>query len=882
MKCFFSYLIFLLIVSGIFPCQAQPAQLNGKVLKAGTSKPLANVVVKMYSLRDSVFVAGGYTDNHGNYQLENILPGNYYLKFSYVGCQDEIVTLETFTAGDSREIIAKMKEDLLTTGRIVTTASRIEEKLLKAPASVTVIDFKKVEPRNTLTPVDYVTGISGIDMVEKGMMQQDYVARGLNDVFTGKMRTFTDNRIAGLPSLRANVSYLMPQITEDIDRIEVVLGPGSALYGPNVTNGILHIITKSPFASRGTNVSITAGENNLFQATFRNAGVIGEQFGYKISGQYLKADDWPYPFETPDERIERFNGELRFDYLLGKSGSVNLTAGISQAIRNIELTDNGPVQARNFRYLYLQSRISVGDFFVQAYINQNDAGNTFLVENMDTLVDKSKKIVAEIQHSSKIGVIQRFTYGADMFLTRPESEGTIFGRYENKTDIDEFGGYLQSETQLIPAVLDLILAARVDWHSALKDPVISPRAGLVFSPKPDQTLRLTYNRAYSTPVSSDLFLDLLVTDDIFGFEDAGLAEYAYGLRGVGVPETGFSFERDPNFGLSFYSTFAPGQSIPVMAGSILWDPVVQIIIAGADPVQQPLLAQLFAGIPAPDPEQVSSDMRQPDLETGVFNLITDAQVKDIPILFPTINQTFELGYKGILCEQIQFGIDIYYSQIKDFITTQQLFTPSTFLNQEDINEYILLYIVAAGMSQEEAEVLAAMISEEMATIPLGTVTPKEAWDRTELLLAPTNAGDIEYWGIDFSAQYVFNHNISFFGNYSYLSENYFEDLAGFGDLSLNAPQHKGSLGLRFSEPYIGLSGELRYRHVAGYRVKSAIYKGLIKSYNLVDVSVTYPFTFAEGLRLTLSAKNVLNYKHQEFIQAAELGRLITIRLAYGF
>ena len=883
MKCFASRLIFFLILSGILPCQAQTADLTGKVFRAGSSKSLSNVVVQLYSVQDSVFVAGVYTDIHGNFQLENILPGSYYLKLSYVGYRERLESLEALADGERKEVIVQLEEELLTAGTIVTTASRIEEKLLKAPASVTIINLKTEEPRNTLTPIDHIIGVTGIDLVQKGMMQKDYVARGLNDVFTGKMRTFTDNRIAGLPSLRANVAYLMPQITEDIDRIEVVLGPGSALYGPNVTNGILHIITKSPFASRGTNVSITAGENNLFQATFRNAGVIGEQLGYKISGQYLKADDWPYPFETPDERIERFNGELRLDYLFGKSGSVNLTAGISQAIRNIELTDNGPVQARNFRYSYLQGRLSVGDFFIQAYINENDAGNTFLIEDRDTLIDNSKKIVAEIQHSSRLGKIQRFTYGADMFLTRPESEGTIFGRYEDKTDIDEFGGYLQSETQLIPTVLDLILAARVDWHSALKDPVISPRAGLVFSPQPDQTVRLTYNRAYSTPVSSDLFLDLLVTDDIFGFGDVGLGEYAYGLRGVGVPETGFNFERDPDFGLSFYSTVLPGQSIPVMAGSILWgDWVVPIIIGGADPAQQPLLEQLFASIPAPNPEQVGSDMRQPDLETGTLNLITDAQVKDIPALIPTINQTFELGYKGVVGEHIQVGIDAYYSQIKDFITTQQLFTPNTFLNQEDIHEYILPYIIAAGLSPEEAEALAAILSKEMSEIPLGTVTPKEAWDRTELLLAPTNAGDIEYWGIDFSVKYVVNRNISLFGNYSYLSENYFEDLEGFGDLSLNAPQHKGSLGLRFSELHTGLSGELRYRYVDDYRVKSAIYHGNIDSYNLVDVSITYPFTFAEGLCLTISAKNILNYKHQEFIQAAELGRLVTARLAYGF
>jgi iron complex outermembrane receptor protein len=883
MKYSFPCLIVFIIIAGSLPCQSQNTILVGNVIKYGSSQSLSNVIVQLFEAKDSVFVAGVYTDINGDFQMDNISSGNYYLELSCVGYRDRLESLELLVAGERRELILTMEEELLTAGTIVTTASRIDEKLLKAPASLTIVNLKTEEPRNTLTPVDYVIGVSGIDMVEKGMMQKDYVARGLNDVFTGKMRTFTDNRIAGLPALRANVAYLMPQITEDIDRIEVVLGPGSALYGPNVTNGILHIITKSPFASRGTNVSITAGENNLLQATFRNAGVLGKQLGYKISGQYLKAEDWPYPFKTPDEKIERFNSEFRLDYLFGKSGSINLTAGISQAIKNIELTDNGPVQARNFRYSYLQGRLAIGDFFIQAYINENDAGNTFLIEEMDTLVDNSKKIVAEIQYRSRISTIQRFTYGVDMFLTRPESEGTIFGRNESKTDINEFGGYLQSETQLIPALLDLILAARIDWHSALTDPVFSPRAGIVFSPQSGQTIRLTYNRAYSTPVSSDLFLDLLVTDDIYGFEDFDLGEYAYGLRGIGVPETGLNFERDPNLGLSFYSTVLPNQSIPVIAGSTLWmDWVVPVIISGADPSQQPILDQLFASIPAPTPEQVGTDMRQPDLETGTLNLIKDEQVKDIPALLPTINQTLELGYKGVLADHIQFGIDVYYSQIKDFITTQHLFTPNTFLNEEDIYNYILPYIINAGLSPEEATALADLLSGEMANIPLGTVTPKEAWDPTELLLAPTNAGDIEYWGIDFALNYVINRNISLFGNYSYLSENYFEDLAGFGDLSLNAPQHKGSLGLRFSTLTIGLSGELRYRYVDGYRVKSAIYLGYVKPYNLIDLAITYPFSFAEGLSLTVSAKNILNYKHQEFVHAAEIGRLVTARLAYSF
>ena len=67
MKCFVSGLIFFLILSGVLPCQAQTADLTGKVFRAGTSQSVANVVVQLYSVQDSAFVTGVYTDIHGNF-----------------------------------------------------------------------------------------------------------------------------------------------------------------------------------------------------------------------------------------------------------------------------------------------------------------------------------------------------------------------------------------------------------------------------------------------------------------------------------------------------------------------------------------------------------------------------------------------------------------------------------------------------------------------------------------------------------------------------------------------------------------------------------------------------------------------------------------------
>ena len=184
MKCFVPCLVFFLIHSGLLPCQAQTADLTGKVFRVGTSQSVANVVVQLYSVQDSVFVTGVYTDIHGSFQLENISPGSYYLKLSYVGYRDRLESLEALTAGERREVIVQLEEELLTAGTIVTTASRIDEKLLKAPASVTIINLKSEEPHNTLTPIDHIIGVTGIDLVQKGIMQQDYVARGFNEVFT--------------------------------------------------------------------------------------------------------------------------------------------------------------------------------------------------------------------------------------------------------------------------------------------------------------------------------------------------------------------------------------------------------------------------------------------------------------------------------------------------------------------------------------------------------------------------------------------------------------------------------------------------------------------------------------------------------------------------
>ncbi len=111
----------------------------------------------------------------------------------------------------------------------------------------------EIQERPVQTPVEHLRAAPGVDIISEGIQATNVVVRGFNNIFSGALHALTDHRLAGVPSLRVNLLHFIPSNNEDIDRMEVVLGPGSALYGPNTANGVLHILTKSPLdsASRG-------------------------------------------------------------------------------------------------------------------------------------------------------------------------------------------------------------------------------------------------------------------------------------------------------------------------------------------------------------------------------------------------------------------------------------------------------------------------------------------------------------------------------------------------------------------------------------------------------------------------------------------------------
>ena len=1014
-----SVLLFALVaVLSVAAVSVQAATLNVTVTDAQTSAKLNGVSINVMSQAGAS--AEGVSDASGMLEIADLSADVYTITASAPGYADKMMANVELVADGTTSVEIALSSEIIELDQVSVTASRRREKVLEAPASIAVVSASQIRDRVAPSVTEHLKSVGGVDVVNTGLGSSHVVVRGFNNVFSGSLLSLVDNRIARVPSLRVNAYSLIPTASEDIEQIEVVSGPGAALYGPNSANGVMHILTRSPFTSQGTTISIGGGERSMLMGSLRHAGVINETLGYKLSASGFRGNDWEEGRSAEDLAGEpefdtyRAGGEFRLDYRPNDDLTTILASGFTQ-FTGIELTGLGAGQAKNWTYGYLQGRFIYKDLFAQAFWNRSDAADTFLLRTGDDIIDNSDLYVGQIQHGYSLGERQRFTYGVDLLLTRPDTEGSINGRNEDEDNINEVGAYLQSETKIL-SQLKFIAAARLDNHNHLSGLVFSPRAALAFQPNDEHNLRVTYNRAFSTPGTSSLFLDRLAVRDAFGLGTVFQPILGFSpntdiwAQGVGG-ETGFTFRRDADGRPLFRSPFSPIAELPADTHIPLDDPVFTnvmwsvgrgAVMSGVQPVfeaavkqtlQQTFspqaLPQVIAGlspetlqgvatqvlatlspqvlqalppefapllqpgaIAALPPEQLQQIVplvlqalppqvvqglaaslaasTEEEILTGFANLIpeqvdgvkmvlrtlnpetaefTDVEdVNDVDPLKPTITQTYEFGYKGILMNKLAFSADVYHTRIKDFVGPLVVETPNVFLDAASLGAFLTQHLTTTLSDPQNATLNQALLAfdapaqggngngsavDELtklfvagtenngpAFIPFGTVTPEQASDPTAVMLTYRNYGDISLNGLDCSLTYYLNPSWSLGGNYSFVSKDLFE--TDLRNIALNAPKNKFGANVQYLNTNLGLAAGVRMNFVAGFPVDSGVYIGEVESYSTIDVNAGYDIPFGPRPRLSLTVQNLLGTEYQPFIGAPDIGRLSLVRLTQTF
>jgi len=267
--------------------------ISGIVSDSSNNTPLvgANIMLRGTSL-------GAATNTDGRYTIDQIPIGEYIISASYMGFKSYEKKIK-IQNNDNFVFNIMMIPEAIKMETYVVTASRRRERVEDAPAAISVISKAEIRRESNTNLGDYLKGTKGIDFTQSGIDSYNMTARGFNSSFSSRLLTLTDGRMANVPSLRLTAYNVIPVSFEDVEQIEVVLGPSSALYGPNAHSGVLNIVTSSPLRNTGTSINIQGGmlsQNNtdlLKKLTFRTAHKFGN-IGLKVSGVALSGQDWTH------------------------------------------------------------------------------------------------------------------------------------------------------------------------------------------------------------------------------------------------------------------------------------------------------------------------------------------------------------------------------------------------------------------------------------------------------------------------------------------------------------------------------------------------------------------------------------------------------------
>jgi len=756
--------------------EAQKGRIVGAVTDS-TKRPIAGAQVIV-----SPSGRSGETNADGKVMLQGMPAGSYELRVYRMGYKATTVRV-LVTAGQDATVTIAMTPAAATLAGVVVSASRRLEKVTDAPATITRLDAQQIAGTigNSFAPA--LKDVKGLDFIQTGVMSTAVNARGFNSSFNNRMLMMEDGRIATLAESGLPVGALTTIPKIDLAGVEVLVGPGSALYGPDASSGVITLQTKDPREFPGTTLEIDGGSRDYMDAQARWAGATGK-WGYKVTGEYQAANDYSnqlvYPtVATPTgpsgplaERgadwrtdVTRATGTLA--YYLNSGGRIQAVAGISK-LNGVGQTNVGRNQLSNYGYRDYQLQYVSPNWFAQAYLTNSVPGSTFQLNGFTqnsarypTLsADSVKKLsafpgdgrlyAAEIQNNFTLGTLLPYgvsaldnlhvTYGVQARRDRVSSyRHWLSDRQTGKAILDDQTGvYAQLESP-ITSMLKVVAAGRYDKPNKY-DAQFSPKAAVLFTPVEDQTFRVSFNRAFKSPT---------------------------------VLQTDFFY---PDF-QPFIGVFGNTRGFVVKNGT----GANATVLATYDPIR------------------------------------------------PELNDTWELGYKGILRNRLYVDITGYRTHFTDFMSPLVVIA----------NPY-------AGATATYAfdKETGALITNEAGVnqIPLTYFNVGQAWMR----------------GIDAGLKFFLTESVSASTNASFIS---LDSIARKSTdpaeaTAFNSPSSRITAGMDFARVagLRNLTSGFTARYVSKYSFRSGINYGMVPAFGTFDLNASY--RVRSDARILLQASNL--------------------------
>ena len=565
--------------------QAGTGSVSGSVTDA-TRMAVAGARVSLSGTRLSAV-----TGLEGRYVITGVPAGTYELRVTRIGRQPQLVAGVVVRAGGDTRSDVLLTSSPTSLGEVVVSASRRVEKVTDAPATITSISTEQLDNSVGNTIASAFKEVKGLDFIQTGMTSVAVNARGFNSSFNSRVLFVEDGRISVIPESGLPTGSLTPISKVDLAGVEVLVGPGSALYGPDAANGVVSTRTKDPRQYPGLTIELAGGSREYKDIQGRYAGVKGN-IGYKVTGEYQDANDWENNLSynvggsivapgtagsvTEDKlkipidwksKVMRGTGALV--YYMGDS-RLSFDAGMSKT-NGVAQTSVGRNQLNDWKYNYLQARYTTPHWYFNAYREQSTSGKSFALnrfagqqltaanaslspDSLRLLADwpsDGRLLAAEVQGNYIVAPLLNtaVVFGAQYRDDVVSSDRQWLTDRIKKADIsnDQKGLYAQTTTP-VTSMVDVILAGRLDYPSTYEKQ-FSPKVGVVLKPMPDQAFRVTYNQAYKSPtiLQTNFFIpDWTSVVSIYGNTDGFTVKNAAGAVTATykplVPETNKTVE----------------------------------------------------------------------------------------------------------------------------------------------------------------------------------------------------------------------------------------------------------------------------------------------------------------------------------------------------
>ncbi len=292
-RAFSLLLVVFLTLSGI----AQEIIVSGKIVSLENQTPLAGATVSVATVENpEQIMASSVTDLKGNYSLQLKTEGLYRFEIRYVGYENFVQEIDLT---ETLQLNFELKEQLMDIGEVVVTSLRQEFRVKEVPVPVSVVRGNIVEKQSAFSISDMVQDEPGITLARDGIWSTSVNIRGLSEQ---RIVTLVDgNRIETATDLTAGLAMFAPS---EIDRIEVIKGAASSIYGTGAMGGVVNIITRQPGFSDELvfHGRIGGGFHSVNELFTRNMSfqVSAPEWYARLSGSLRDANDT----DTPEGTLE--------------------------------------------------------------------------------------------------------------------------------------------------------------------------------------------------------------------------------------------------------------------------------------------------------------------------------------------------------------------------------------------------------------------------------------------------------------------------------------------------------------------------------------------------------------------------------------------------